>query len=205
MDETAAGQGTELTLDLQITFEEAFRGTQARLPLPKQKAITLYVPPGVDTGTRMRLKGVLKPDRAGGARGDLYVKIIVREHPVFRREDYDLSCELPLMAEQRAAGGTFQAPAPEGPVPLVVPPGTSVGTVFSLPLGMPFLREDRRGTLRVTVVHPTGASTAGAPLWPPKESPRTESRGPGLGSKRVLPLIALAAALLALLTYLGTR
>jgi molecular chaperone DnaJ len=94
--------------------------------------ITLKIPPGVDTGSRLRSSGNGAAGARGGPQGDLYVVLHVRPHPLFHREGDDLLYELPVSFVQAALGCDLEVPSLDGRVPLHIPPGTQNGTVFRI-------------------------------------------------------------------------
>ena len=117
------------------------RGTIITDPCPKcagqgrtrtTKRLSVKVPPGVDTGDRIRLAGEGESGRNGGPPGDLYVEIAVREHPIFERDGAHLSCEVPVSFVIAALGGTVEVPTLEGQAAIKVPAGTQSGRVFRL-------------------------------------------------------------------------
>lgn len=124
--------------------------------------VEVKVPPGVDTGTRLKLAGEGEPAPVpGGTPGDLYVVVQVREHPVFRREDTEILCELPISFTQAALGATVDVPTLEGPAKLKIPAGTQTGKMFRLKgKGVPSLSGGGRGDehVRVVVETPTHLS-----------------------------------------------
>jgi molecular chaperone DnaJ len=73
-----------------------------------------------------------EPGHNGGPPGDLYVDILVQEHPVFSREGQDMSCEVPISFATASLGGTVDVPTLDGQVVLKVPPETQSGKVFRL-------------------------------------------------------------------------
>ena len=96
------------------------------------RRLSVKVPAGVDTGDRIRLPGEGEPGRQGGPRGDLYVEIAVREHPIFEREGSHLSCEVPIGFATAALGGSVEVPTLDGHVTLKIPAETQSGRVFRL-------------------------------------------------------------------------
>jgi molecular chaperone DnaJ len=112
------------------------------------------VPPGVDTGTRLKLASEGEPAPVpGGVPGDLYVVVQVREHAVFTREDTEILCEMPISFAQAALGATIDVPTLEGPAKLKIPAGTQTGKVFRLKgKGVPALQGGGRGDEHVRVV-----------------------------------------------------
>ena len=99
---------------------------------PFEATLNLSIPPGVDTGTRLRLQGEGATSPDGGPPGDLYVFVRVKEHPLFVREGNDVLCELPISIVQAALGTELEVPTLDGPVKMKIPEGTQTGTIFRL-------------------------------------------------------------------------
>jgi molecular chaperone DnaJ len=100
--------------------------------VPHTKRLVVKVPPGVDTGDRIRLPGEGEAGEHGGPPGDLYVQIHVKQHPIFTREGNDLRCEVPISFTTAALGGELEVPTLNGKVILKIPPETQTGTLFRL-------------------------------------------------------------------------
>lgn len=100
--------------------------------LEREKIIELRIPPGVDTGTRLRVTGEGEPGPNGGPTGDLYVVLEVKEHPFFERRGADLYCTIPLSLAQAALGTELQVPGLAGEEKLKIPEGTQSGAVFRI-------------------------------------------------------------------------
>ena len=98
----------------------------------EKKTLSVKVPPGVDTGDRIRLSGQGEAGVNGGPAGDLYVQMNVQEHPIFSREGPDLYCEVPISFVSAALGEQLEVPTLEGKVSLKVPPETQTGKLFRL-------------------------------------------------------------------------
>lgn len=98
----------------------------------KTKNLSVKVPPGVDTGDRIRLSGEGESGIRGGTTGDLYVVISVREHEIFRRDGKNLFCEVPISITDAALGADLEVPTLEGRVKLKIPEGTQTGRQFRL-------------------------------------------------------------------------
>ena len=117
-----------------------------------RRQLQVEVPPGVDTGHKLRLSGEGEGGRRGGPAGDLYVTIRVREHELFRRDRNDLLLTVPVGFAQVALGASIDVPTLDGTTKLHVPAGTQSGTVFRIRgKGMPDVRGYGRGDLLVTV------------------------------------------------------
>jgi len=112
------------------------------------KKLSIRVPPGVETGSRLRLQGEGEPGDPGASPGDLYVFIHVKEHEFFRRHGDDVVIEVPIAYTVAALGGQITIPTLEGPEPFQVPKGTQSSQQFRIPRkGMPNLRGRGRGDL----------------------------------------------------------
>jgi molecular chaperone DnaJ len=98
----------------------------------KTSKVTIRVPPGVDTGTRLRSTGNGEAGLRGGPPGDLYVVLHVQSHDIFQRDGDDLLCEMPISFVQAALGAELEVPTLEGSAQIRIPPGTQSGTVFRL-------------------------------------------------------------------------
>lgn len=118
----------------------------------KTEKIKIKVPPGVETGSRLRSVGQGDAGIRGGPPGDLYVVIHVREHSIFTRRGDDLYCDVPISFTTAALGGQLRAPTLDGEVSIKIPPGTQGGKIFRVRgKGMPALRGGTYGDLNVRV------------------------------------------------------
>ncbi len=136
-------------------------GKVVRDPCPKcvgsgvsqvTKDISVKVPPGVDTGSRLRISGEGEPGRRGGPPGDLYIMINVAPHDIFKRRDDDIICEVPVSFATVALGSEIEVPTLEGRATIKIPAGTQTGKVFRLRnKGIASLHTGRRGDLQVVV------------------------------------------------------
>jgi len=115
--------------------------------------ISLKIPAGVDSGSRLRLSGKGGGGLRGGPNGDLYVQVVVRESELFERNGQDLFVDIPVSPFVAALGGTISVPTPEGEAQLKIPAGTPNGKVFRLRgKGVPSLRGGCPGDLDARVV-----------------------------------------------------
>ncbi len=128
----------------------------------EEAAVEVKIPAGVDTGTRMKLSGEGEPSPApGGSPGDLFVVLEVKDHPIFRREDTEVLCDLPISFTQAALGTTLDVPTLDGTSKLKIPAGTQNGKVFRIKgKGIASLQGGGRGDqhVRVFVEVPTQLS-----------------------------------------------
>lgn len=115
--------------------------------------LSVKIPAGVDTGTRVRLAGEGEPGEQGGPAGDLYVVVHVKEHPLFHREEFEVFCEVPISFVQATLGTQLDVPTLDGLVKMKIPEGTQSGKVFRLKgKGIPHLQSHGRGDQHVRVV-----------------------------------------------------
>jgi molecular chaperone DnaJ len=127
-----------------------------------ESELSVKIPGGVDTGTRVRLGGEGEPGEQGGPPGDLYVVVHVREHPLFVREEYEVLCEVPISFTQAALGAQIDVPTLDGKVKMKIPEGTQTGKVFRLRgKGIPHLHSGGRGDQHVRVVVETPTELSG--------------------------------------------
>lgn len=98
----------------------------------EEKTLSVKVPPGVDTGDRIRLSGEGEPGIQGAPSGDLYVQVAVNEHSLFERDGRNLYCDVPISIVDAALGGELEVPTLNGRVKLKIPPETQSGKMFRL-------------------------------------------------------------------------
>jgi len=132
---------------LRVPFLEAALGAKKRITLPDGRTLDLTIPPGIESGQTLRLKGQGEPGHGGGAAGDALIEIEVEPHPVFIRKDRDVHIDLPVTLPEAVLGATVDVPTIGGPVALKVPRGSNSGTILRLKgRGMPA----RQGPVRAT-------------------------------------------------------
>ena len=119
--------------------------------IKKQKTISVTIPAGVDTGTRIRIAGEGEPGQRGSGNGDLYIFVNVQPDKIFEREEENIFCEIPISIITAILGGEIDVPTIEGKkARLTVPPGTQSETQFRLKgKGMSILRQKSRGDMYV--------------------------------------------------------
>lgn len=118
----------------------------------QHRKIRMTVPPGVDTGTRLRVSNEGEGGYLGGPAGDLFIEIRVQEHPHFEREGEHLFTQVEVPYLQLLLGGEIEIPTVTGTQILKVPQGTKVGKTLKLQgEGVPSLRGSRRGDLQVLI------------------------------------------------------
>lgn len=117
-----------------------------------EKTLQIHIPPGVDTGSRLRVAGEGEGGLRGGSSGDLYVVLHVKPHDVFQRDGDDVLCEVPIDFPTAALGGVVEVPTVTGKTKMKIPEGTQSGTILRLKgKGMPSLRGGHRGDQHVKI------------------------------------------------------
>ncbi len=180
-------QGQDLETNVEVTLEEAFSGTTRTIDLQGEQPcaackgtgeiqgvpcsvcrgagvvasvnrLEVKIPPGVTTGSRVRISGKGQSGYGGGTSGDLYLNVTVRPHRTFERQGDDLLTDIPVPLGVAVLGGEVQVSTLKGKLSLKIPPETQNGRVFRLAgQGMPHLGKSTKGDLKakVNVVIPT--------------------------------------------------
>ena len=124
----------------------------------KDKKLTVKIPAGVDTDSRLRVTGEGEAGLRGGGKGDLYVYLYVKPHKFFERDGTTVLCEIPINIVQATLGAEIKVPTLDGQIVMKVPEGTQPGKVLRLKgKGIASLRNGERGDqlVKVKVVIPT--------------------------------------------------
>ena len=163
---TCGGQGAvtrQAGIFVQQTTCPSCRGTGSNITNPcnscsgqgavtKEDTITITIPAGVDTGSRLRVAGKGDAGLRGAPSGDLYVFINVRAHNIFERESEHLFCKVPIDFTTAALGGELEVPTLNGKSSIKIPKGTQSETMFRIrKAGMPVLNSGHKGDLHVEV------------------------------------------------------
>ncbi|GAB4575546.1 MAG: DnaJ C-terminal domain-containing protein [Anaerolineae bacterium] len=148
-----AVRGRDIEQEVTITLEEAYHGTRRDFNRAGRR-LSVSIPPGAKTGTRVRVSGKGEAGYSGGQPGDLYLVVKVKDHPVYERQGDDLIRDWPLDLYTAVLGGEVEIPTLGGTVRLKVPPGTQSGQKFRLAgRGMPRLgKQGQYGDLYVRMM-----------------------------------------------------
>ena len=125
-------RGADLRYTLAVSFLDAACGAKQRLALPNGGSLDVQIPPGMESGQTLRLRGKGSPGNTGGPAGDALIEITVRPHPLFRREGQDIHLELPITLNEAVLGGRVPVPTVAGAVTMSIPPGSDSGTKLRL-------------------------------------------------------------------------
>lgn len=149
-------QGRDMVSDLTITLEEAAAGTEKLISLRrdgKAEKISVKIPPGIDTGKKLRIAGKGEQGAGGGPAGNLFVRVNVQNHPLFRREGDDISVDREITFSEAALGTSIEVPTLDGIKKVKVPAGTSGNTRLRLKgEGIPHLKGKGKGDAYVRIV-----------------------------------------------------
>jgi DnaJ-class molecular chaperone len=124
------GQDRQYTLT--IDFALAATGGKQRLSLSPETWLDVTIPPGIDQGQVLRLKGKGGPGFGGGPPGDALIEVHIAPHAFFRREGDDIHVELPVSLAEAVLGARVSVPTVTGPVTMTIPPGSDTGTRLRL-------------------------------------------------------------------------
>jgi DnaJ-class molecular chaperone len=129
-------RGADIVHELAIPFTTSISGGEVQLgverPSGKTETIKVKIPPGIEEGKKIRVRGQGQPAPPRGAPGDILITVHVTPHAHFSRRGNDLHLRLPLTVGEAAAGAKVDVPTPTGRVALTIPPGTSSGTKFRI-------------------------------------------------------------------------
>ncbi|UPG74158.1 J domain-containing protein [Roseomonas gilardii subsp. gilardii] len=125
-------KGQDNRYHLEVPFLDVVNGATQRLTLPEGGTLDVRIPPGLEDGQVLRLRGKGQPGRNGGPDGDALIEIAVRPHPLYRRQGRDLEMDLPVTFAEAILGGRVAVPTPRGEVTLTVPPRSDAGTRLRL-------------------------------------------------------------------------
>jgi molecular chaperone DnaJ len=118
-----------------------------------RERLNVRIPPGVDTGSRVRVAGKGAPGHNGGPPGDLYIVVRVRSHPLLERRGNDLYFDVPVTVGEAALGGSITVPTPNGERRVKVPPGSQSGKVLRIRgHGVPALKGGEHGDLYIRLM-----------------------------------------------------
>lgn len=166
------------------TFEHKCSSCKGTGSIWTKKTISVTVPKGVDTGTRVRIKGKGEPGRNGGENGDIYVEFIVEEHDIYKREGNDLYMEVPISITDAVLGADIDITIPGSIISLEIPEGSQNGDKLRVKgKGVPYMNSNKAGDLYIiiNVVVPTKLNRKQKELF--KELSETDLDGDGVIKK----------------------
>jgi DnaJ-class molecular chaperone len=150
--QTSAGmRGGDRRFSLAVDFFDAVNGAKKRLALGADRHLDVTIPPGIEDGQVLRLKGQGDPGFGGAPAGDALVEVKVAPHPYFKREGNDLRLEWPVSLAEAVLGGRVEVPTATGKVALTVPKGSNSGTTLRLKVKGVGGKGDQYVTLKVVL------------------------------------------------------
>ena len=125
-------QGDDLACSLHLPFLDAAKGGNHRVTLPNDRTVDVTLPPGIEDGQQIRLRGLGLEGSSGGSAGDALVTVDIEPHPYFSRDGYDIRLALPISIAEAVEGAKVQVPTVSGRVWVTIPAGSNSGTVLRL-------------------------------------------------------------------------
>lgn len=141
---TCGGKGSKITKQCQTC--------NGRGKIYQTETVKVKIPPGADTGSRVKLRGMGNAGIGGGPAGDLYIEITIKPHPIFKRKGDDVYLDLPITFGEAALGAKIEVPTLDGMAVMTIPPGTQGGQRFKLSgKGFPSPKTSVRGNQYVDI------------------------------------------------------
>ncbi|MBI3591555.1 MAG: DnaJ domain-containing protein [Candidatus Melainabacteria bacterium] len=129
-------RGEDYFLKLELTIEEAYKGTARKIdisvPGRESRRLEVKIPPNVRENSKIRMAGEGLLGKNGGPSGDLYLIVKLKQHPFFKIENDDINSEISLTPADAVLGIEIEIPTLDGPVKMVIPPGTQNDKVLRL-------------------------------------------------------------------------
>jgi DnaJ-class molecular chaperone len=155
--------GGDRLYTLTVDFVEAAAGAKKRLALAPDNALDVTIPPGIEDGQVLRLRGKGDPGIGGGPAGDAMIEVHIAPHSYFRRDGDSILLDLPVSLSEAVLGGRVTVPTVTGPVAMTIPKGSDTGVQLRL-RGKGIQRRNAAGdqivTLKVVVGEPGDAELA---------------------------------------------
>ncbi len=127
-----APRGEDVTAQVTVTLGEAAHGAKVRVTLPTDRTLEVSVPPGIEDGKQIRLKGQGHPSPFGGDPGDALITVKISKHAYLRPDGRDLRLDLPITLYEAVLGGKVNVPTLDSQVELNVPAGSNGGRTLRL-------------------------------------------------------------------------
>lgn len=124
--------GADQSYRLTIPFLAAIQGSSETLTLPGGRTLNVKIPPGVEAGQVLKLRGQGDAGRNGGQAGDALITLEIAPHPLFRRDGADIRYDLPVSLGEAVLGAAIRIPTPSGPLRVTLPPASDSGQQIRL-------------------------------------------------------------------------
>jgi curved DNA-binding protein len=174
--DTASTQSFDQEANINLSFSEAFHGTQKRLRIGNDE-VEVRIPPGARQGSKIRLKGKGQMNPYTKQRADIYLVVHLASHNFFELDGDKLTCEVPITPDEAVLGGKIEVPTPDGSVTMNLPAGIKSGQTLRLrSKGWPKPKGGRGDLLvTVTITPPATLDEAERQLYEQIRSQRTEN------------------------------
>jgi curved DNA-binding protein len=184
--DTQPSQSFDQEATINLTFSEAFHGTQKRLRIGNDE-VEVRIPPGAKQGSKIRLRGKGQINPYSKQRGDIYLVVQLSSHGLFKLEGDNLVCEVPIAPDEAVLGGKINVPTPDGSVTMNLPPGVKSGQTLRLRgKGWPSPKGNRGDQLvRVVITPPTNLSQVERQLYEQIQAARSQDPRQGLIDTRL--------------------
>ena len=126
------GRGADRTYKITVDFIDAAKGATRRIGMPDGKKLDIKIPPGIEDGQQIRLKGLGHPGAGGMPAGDALVEVTVTPHEHFRREGDDIHIDLPISLDEAVLGAKIAVPTIDGTVNMTIPKNADSGRTLRL-------------------------------------------------------------------------
>jgi curved DNA-binding protein len=157
-------KGQDVHLQLNLTFQEGAFGGEKKVKFQKggkMEEVTVKIPPGIESGKKLRLAGKGMDGGRGTPPGDLYLQVDVADHPLFKREGSDITTDKEIKISEAILGTTIEVPTLDGSQNIKVPPGTQSHSRIRLKgFGVPHFQGGSRGDeyVRILIKYPKNIS-----------------------------------------------
>ncbi len=129
-------RGQDIEQEITIPFATSILGGKHQVSLKRSSGkvenITITIPAGIQQGKKIRLRGQGQSLPTGGPRGDLFVKVNIASHPIYKRQGSNLLVDVPVTVTEAALGAKIDLGTPHGTVTLTVPPGSNSGKLLRM-------------------------------------------------------------------------
>lgn len=129
-------RGRDMRTSMKLDFMLAVTGGETTIVVPRaggqRDSLKVKIPPGVESGKSLRLRGQGSPPRGGGPAGDLHIHLEIEPHAVLRRDGTDLEMDVPITLGEAIDGAAIVVPTPTGDVKVTIPAGATSGTKLRL-------------------------------------------------------------------------
>ena len=147
---TGKRRGLDHSINIELTVEEAYKGTTRKidisLPGQNSKRLEVKIPPNVRENSKIRMTAQGSPGKNGGQHGDLFLVVKLKPHPFYKIENDDITSDISISPSEAVLGTEIEVPTLDGPVKMVIPPGTQNDKVLRLRgKGMPHQKNSGRG------------------------------------------------------------